>query len=62
MIAVISQSSLSLTLVDPNRGCGTPLLVPTGWLFMLAKDSAPSGRAVNSALAMNSVFFAFAVG
>ena len=41
--AAISHSSVSLALVAPNRGCGTPLLVPRVWLFMLGKDSAPSG-------------------
>ena len=50
-----------LALVAPNRGCGTPLLVPRICLLMLGKDSAPSGRASWSVLAMNPVCFVFAV-
>ena len=47
----------------PNRGCGTPLLlVPRVWLFMIGEDSAPSGRASWSVLAMNPVYFVFTVG
>ena len=56
LIVAISQSSLSLALVATNKGCGTPLLVPRVWLIMLGKDSAPSGRASWSVLAMNPVF------
>ena len=62
LIAAISQISISLALVAPNGGYGTPLLVPMLWLFMLGKDSAPSGRASWSVLAMNPVCFVFAVG
>ena len=50
-----------LALVAPNRGCGTPLLVPRICLFMLGKDSAPSSRASWSVVAMNPVCFVFAV-
>ena len=31
-------------------------MVPSVWLIMLGKDSAPSGRASRSAIAMNPVF------
>ena len=57
LIAVISQRSESLAVVAPNRGCGTLLLVPRVWPFMLGKDSAPSRRASRSVLAMNPVCF-----
>ena len=60
-IAAISQSSVSLALVAHNRGCGTPHLVPSVWLFMLGKDSAPSGRASWSVLATSLVCFVFVV-
>ena len=40
-------------LVVPNSGCGILLLVPRVWLCMLGKDSAPSGKASLSVLAMN---------
>ena len=62
LIAAISQSSVSLALVAPNRGCGTPRLVPRVSLFRLVKDSAPSSRASWSVLVMNPVCFVFAVG
>ena len=61
LIAAISQSSVSLALVAPNRGCRT-LLVPTVWLCMLRKDSVSSSRASWSVLDMNPVCFVFAVG
>ena len=53
---------LYLAFVALNRCCGTPLLVPRVWLFMLGKDFAPYGRACCSVLAMNPVCFVFAVG
>ena len=62
LIAAISQSSVPLALVEPNRGCGILLLVPRVWLCMLGMDSAPTGRTSYSVLAMNPVCFAFAVG
>ena len=62
LIAAFSQSPVSLALVASNRGCGTPLLVARVLLFMLGKDSAPSGRASWSVLATNPVCFVFAVG
>ena len=62
LIAVISQISVSLALVATNRGRGTPHMVPTVWLFMLGKDSAPSGRASWGVFALSLVCFAFAVG
>ena len=62
LIAAISQSFAALALVAPNRGCGTPHLVPRGWLILLGKDSAPSGRASWSVLATSLVCFVFAVG
>ena len=46
----------------PGFGCRTPLLVPRVWLFMLGKDSASSGTASWSVLAMNPVCFVFSVG
>ena len=61
LIAAISQSSVSLALVAPNRGCGTLFPVRRVWLIMLGKDSAPSGRASWSVLFMNPVCFVIAV-
>ena len=60
LIAAISQSSVSLALVAHNRR--TPLLVPSVWLFMLGKDSAPSSRASWNVLAMNPACFVFSIG
>ena len=57
LIAAISQSSVSLALVAPNRGCGTLLLVPRVWLWMLGKDCAPSGRASWSVLANDGALY-----
>ena len=34
LIAAISQSPVSLALVAPNRGWGTPHLVPRVWLYV----------------------------
>ena len=62
MIAAISQSSVSLALVAPNRGCRIPLLVSRILFFILVEDSAPSGRASWIILAMNHVCFVFSVG
>ena len=62
LFAAISQSYVSLVLAAPNRSGETPLLVPRLWLFMLRKDSAPSGRASLNILAMNPVCFVFAIG
>ena len=62
LIAAISWRSVSMALVAPKRGCGTPLLVPRVRLIMLRKDSAPAGRASWSVLAMCPVCVIFAVG
>ena len=62
LIAAISYSSVSLALVAPNRGRGTPHLVHRVWLFMLGNDSDFSGRASWSVLATSLVCFVFAVG
>ena len=40
IIDTITQSSISLALVAPNRGRGTLVLVLRAWLCMLGKDSA----------------------
>ena len=56
------RATYPIALVAPSRGCGTLLLVPRAWLFMLGKDSAPSFRTSWSVLAMNPVCFVFAVG
>ena len=55
LITDISKSSVSLPLVAPKRCRGTPHLVPRIWLFILGKDSAPSGRASWSVLATRLV-------
>ena len=62
LIVAISQHFVSLALVAPNRGRGTLHMVPRVWLFMLGKDSVPSGRASLSVLATSLVCFVFAVG
>ena len=35
----VSQSSISLALVASKKGCGTVVLGPRVWLFMLGKES-----------------------
>ena len=59
LIKAISQPSHPWLWLPPID-CGTPLLVPRVWLFMLGKDSSPSSRASWSVLAMNPVCFVFA--
>ena len=56
MLSLKSQSSISLDLGAPNRGYRTSLMVPWLWLFMIGKDSAPSGTASWSVRVLNPMF------